>query len=112
MMNLLQRVEMRPDTGPIVQRLDALLWWPSRKCCSRRCSSERRTHRDHFHVFGSLAFLAFYLDWKVLGGATAVVVVDQMLLSHRMQFYDEASNPIPMEEGLKLLRQTRPEPSH
>jgi two-component system sensor histidine kinase HydH len=30
----------------------------------------------HFHVFGSLAFLAFYLDWKVLGTATAVVVAD------------------------------------
>ena len=27
----------------------------------------------HFHVFGSLAFLAFYLDWRVL--VTAVVVV-------------------------------------
>jgi uncharacterized membrane protein len=33
----------------------------------------------HFHVFGSLAFLAFYLDWKVLGSATAVVVADHLL---------------------------------
>ncbi len=33
----------------------------------------------HFHVFGSLAFLAFYLDWKVLGSASAVVVVDHLL---------------------------------
>src|SRR6185295_3680086 len=33
----------------------------------------------HFHVFGSLAFLAFYLDWKVLGTASAVVVVDHLL---------------------------------
>jgi len=33
----------------------------------------------HFHVFGSLAFLAFYLDWKVLGTASAVVVADHLL---------------------------------
>jgi two-component system sensor histidine kinase HydH len=32
----------------------------------------------HFHVFGSLAFLAFYLDWRVLGTASAVVVVDHL----------------------------------
>ena len=30
----------------------------------------------HFHVFGSLAFLAFYLDWKVIITATAVVAAD------------------------------------
>lgn len=30
----------------------------------------------HFHVFGSLAFLAFYRDWKVLVTATTVVAVD------------------------------------
>jgi two-component system sensor histidine kinase/response regulator len=30
----------------------------------------------HFHVFGSLAFLAFYRDWRVLATATAVVVAD------------------------------------
>ena len=33
----------------------------------------------HFHVFGSLAFLAFYRDWKVLISATAAVVVDHLL---------------------------------
>ncbi|HEY4117047.1 MAG TPA: ATP-binding protein [Byssovorax sp.] len=32
----------------------------------------------HFHVFGSLAFLAFYRDWRVLATATAVVVVDHV----------------------------------
>jgi two-component system, NtrC family, sensor histidine kinase HydH len=32
----------------------------------------------HFHVFGSLAFLAFYLDWPVLVTASAVVVVDHL----------------------------------
>jgi PAS domain S-box-containing protein len=30
----------------------------------------------HFHIFGSLAFLAFYRDWKVLASATTVVVLD------------------------------------
>ena len=30
----------------------------------------------HFHVFGSLAFLAFYLDWKVILTATVVVAAD------------------------------------
>lgn len=33
----------------------------------------------HFHVFGSLAFLAFYRDWRVLVPATLVVVVDHVL---------------------------------
>jgi hypothetical protein len=30
----------------------------------------------HFHVFGSLAFLAFYLDWRVIVTATIVVAAD------------------------------------
>jgi len=30
----------------------------------------------HFHVFGSLAFLAFYRDWKVLVSGTIVVAID------------------------------------
>src|SRR6195256_1757097 len=30
----------------------------------------------HFHVFGSLAFLAFYRDWRVLIPATVVVALD------------------------------------
>jgi signal transduction histidine kinase len=30
----------------------------------------------HFHVFGSLAMLAFYRDWRVLIPATAIVAVD------------------------------------
>jgi hypothetical protein len=33
----------------------------------------------HFHVFGSLAFLAFYIDWKVLITATTVVAADHFL---------------------------------
>jgi two-component system sensor histidine kinase/response regulator len=33
----------------------------------------------HFHVFGSLAFLAFYRDWTVLIPATIVVAADHFL---------------------------------
>ena len=33
----------------------------------------------HFHVFGSLAFLAFYRDWKVLIPATVVVAIDHFV---------------------------------
>jgi signal transduction histidine kinase len=33
----------------------------------------------HFHVFGSLAFLACYRDWKVLATATVVVAADHLL---------------------------------
>ena len=33
----------------------------------------------HFHIFGSLAFLAFYRDWRVLGTASVVVAGDHFL---------------------------------
>ncbi len=33
----------------------------------------------HFHVFGSLAFLSFYRDWRVLTSATVVVAVDHLV---------------------------------
>jgi PAS domain S-box-containing protein len=33
----------------------------------------------HFHVFGSLAILAFYRDWRVLISASAVVYVDHVV---------------------------------
>ncbi|MBC7977544.1 MAG: hypothetical protein H7138_21420 [Myxococcales bacterium] len=33
----------------------------------------------HFHVFGSLAFLAFYRDWKVIITATVVVASDHLI---------------------------------
>ncbi|MEO6848106.1 MAG: ATP-binding protein [Chthoniobacterales bacterium] len=33
----------------------------------------------HFHIFGSLAILAFYRDWKVLLSATIVVALDHFL---------------------------------
>ena len=33
----------------------------------------------HFHIFGSLAFLAFYRDWRVLVTASAVVAADSFI---------------------------------
>jgi PAS domain S-box-containing protein len=33
----------------------------------------------HFHIFGSLAFLAFYRDWKVLGTATSLIILDHVV---------------------------------
>ena len=33
----------------------------------------------HFHIFGSLAFLAFYGDWKVLSTATIAVAADHLV---------------------------------
>lgn len=33
----------------------------------------------HFHIFGSLAFLSFYRDWRVLVLSSAVVAVDHVL---------------------------------
>src|ERR1700760_1515656 len=41
----------------------------------------------HFHVFGSLAILAFYRDWKVLISASTVVYVDHLL---RGMFWPES----------------------
>ena len=34
---------------------------------------------SHFHIFGSLALLAFFLDWRVLVTATVVTAVDHAL---------------------------------
>jgi signal transduction histidine kinase len=41
----------------------------------------------HFHIFGSLAFLKFYRDWKVLLTATAIVIIDHI---GRGMFYPES----------------------
>ena len=41
----------------------------------------------HFHVFGSLAFLSFYRDWRVLVPSTVVVAADHFL---RGMFWPES----------------------
>jgi hypothetical protein len=54
----------------------------------------------HFHVFGSLAFLAFYLDWKVLLTATTVVAADHFL---RGIFWPESVYGIANPEWWRFL---------
>lgn len=50
----------------------------------------------HFHCFVSLAFLAVYLDWKVLIAATAVVAVDHLIRSvYWPQSVFGVTNPVP-----------------
>jgi serine phosphatase RsbU (regulator of sigma subunit) len=54
----------------------------------------------HFHVFGSLAFLAFYRDWKVIVPATLVVVLDHLL---RQIFFPESVYGIATPEAWRFL---------
>ncbi len=54
----------------------------------------------HFHVFGSLAWLAFYLDWRILVSATLVVAGDHFL---RGLFYPESVYGITNPEWWRFL---------
>src|SRR5215472_9157221 len=54
----------------------------------------------HFHVFGSLAFLAFYRDWRVLIPATIVVATDHLL---RGIFWPESVYGILFPEWWRFL---------
>ena len=54
----------------------------------------------HFHVFGSLAFLAFYLDWQVLLTATVVVAADHFL---RGVFWPESVYGVANAEWWRFL---------
>ena len=54
----------------------------------------------HFHVFGSLAFLAFYLDWRVLVTATVAVAADHFL---RGLFWPESVYGIVNPEWWRFL---------
>lgn len=54
----------------------------------------------HFHVFGSLAFLSFYRDWRVLLSASIVVAADHIL---RGYFYPQSVYGIAAIEPLRWL---------
>lgn len=54
----------------------------------------------HFHVFGSLAFIAFYFDWPLLVNATLVVVADHLL---RGMLYPESVYGIVNPEWWRFL---------
>jgi signal transduction histidine kinase len=54
----------------------------------------------HFHVFGSLTFLAFYRDWKVLPAAGFVVALDHFL---RGMFWPESVYGVSAPEWSRFL---------
>jgi signal transduction histidine kinase/CheY-like chemotaxis protein len=54
----------------------------------------------HFHVFGSLAILAFYRDWKVLVTASAVLAADHFL---RGMFWPESVYGVANAEWWRFL---------
>jgi two-component system, NtrC family, sensor histidine kinase HydH len=54
----------------------------------------------HFHVFGSLAMLAFYRDWPVLVTGTLVVATDHLL---RGIYWPESVYGIPNPEWWRFL---------
>jgi len=54
----------------------------------------------HFHVFGSLAFLAFYLDWRVLLTAAVTIAADHFL---RGVFWPESVYGIANPEWWRFL---------
>lgn len=54
----------------------------------------------HFHVFGSLAFLSFYRDWRVLIPATVVVALDHMF---RGMFYPQSVFGILTQENWRWV---------
>jgi len=54
----------------------------------------------HFHVFGSLAFLAFYRDWPVLITATVVVATEHLI---RGILWPESVYGIPNPEWWRFL---------
>jgi len=57
----------------------------------------------HFHVFGSLAFLAFYRDWKVLVTASLVVALD---LFFRGAYWPESAFGVAHPEHWRWLEHT------
>ena len=55
---------------------------------------------SHFHVFGSLAFLAFYRDWRVLTTAFAFVAADHWL---RQAYWPRSVFGVDSVESLRWL---------
>jgi serine phosphatase RsbU (regulator of sigma subunit) len=54
----------------------------------------------HFHIFGSLAFLAFYRDWRVLVPATALMIGDHLA---RQLYWPESVYGIANPEWWRFL---------
>lgn len=83
-------------------------WTATRMCiaCAQMLWSALLIHLSggriemHFHIFGSLAFLAFYRDWRVLVPATLVVVVDHLA---RQLFWPESIYGVLAPEPWRFL---------
>ncbi|MDZ4818547.1 MAG: ATP-binding protein, partial [Planctomycetota bacterium] len=62
---------------------------------------------SHFHIFGSLAFLTFYRDWRVLLIATTVVISDHLLrgIFWPQSVYGIATSDLPrtLEHGFWVI---------
>jgi two-component system sensor histidine kinase/response regulator len=54
----------------------------------------------HFHVFGSLALLAFYRDWRILVSASLIVCVDHFL---RGLYWPQSVYGVPSAAGWRWL---------
>ncbi|TKB80702.1 MAG: hypothetical protein E8D45_02955, partial [Nitrospira sp.] len=54
----------------------------------------------HFHVFGSLALVAFYRDWRCLVTASAIVAADRLVRGH---FWPESVYGIANPEWWRFL---------
>lgn len=57
----------------------------------------------HFHIFGSLAFLAFYLDWRILVTGTVVVAFDHFF---RGYYFPESVYGVPIVQPWRWLEHT------
>ncbi|MBS1714187.1 MAG: PAS domain S-box protein [Armatimonadetes bacterium] len=57
----------------------------------------------HFHIFGSLAFLAFYRDWKILIPATIVTAGDHVL---RGLYFPMSVYGVPTDAEFRFLEHT------
>jgi two-component system, sensor histidine kinase and response regulator len=59
--------------APVTRHVIAVAQMLSSALLMHLCGGRLETH---FHVFGSLAFLSFYRDWRVILTGTAVVAID------------------------------------
>jgi signal transduction histidine kinase/CheY-like chemotaxis protein len=54
----------------------------------------------HFHIFGSLAFLAFYRDWRVMAPATLITALDHFL---RGKYFPQSIFGVPSASDWRWL---------
>ena len=86
-------VQLAVMLGGLIVSAPLLLafWWPGRTVTRHTIAAGQMLFsallihlsggriETHFHIFGSLAFLAFYRDWRVIITATVVVAIDHFV---------------------------------